>query len=112
MVEESLKALSGAEAPPARDHLVETAVLARIERRRFHRALERTAALALAGAAILALVMPGLGQFWPAELPLGALLPKGLVQPQMLPSVVNSNLALGMVMTVACLFLPWRRLLG
>jgi len=75
------------------------------QRRRRRRA--RNAALALAAAAILALVMPGLGKLWPAELPLGALLP-GL--PRTLPSAINTNLALGVAMAVACLFLPWWRL--
>lgn len=107
MVEEALKVLSAAEAPPARDRLFEIAVMARIERRRFHRTLARNAALALVAAAILALVMPGLGKLWPAEVPLGALLP-GLART--LPSAINTNLALGMAMAAACLFLPWWRL--
>jgi len=110
MVENALKALSAAEAPPARDRLFEIAVLARIERRRFHRTLVRNAALALAAAAILALVRPGLDRLWPAELPLGAFLPGGLALRHILPSAINTNLALGMVLAAACLFLPWWRL--
>ena len=48
-------------APPARDPAFELAVLARIEQRRFRRALMLNLALALAASLLLALVMPMLG---------------------------------------------------
>jgi hypothetical protein len=110
MLEDALKALSAAEAPAARDRLFELAVMAQIERRRFHRVLVRNAALTLTLAAILALVMPGLDWLWPTELPLGALLPNGMAPTQFVPPVINADLALGMALAVACLFLPWWRL--
>lgn len=110
MVEDALKALSAAEAPPTRDRLFEIAVLARIERRRFHRTQVRNAALALGVGVILALARPSLDRLWPAQLPLHAFLPAGLTLPHILPSAINTNLALGMVLAAACLFLPWWRL--
>ena len=100
MLEDTLKALSAAAAPPARDLAFEIAVMARIERRRFHRALARNAALALAAGVILALVMPGLAPLWQAGFAAGSwmLLP-GLPAP----------LTLGLVLTAASIALPWWR---
>jgi hypothetical protein len=110
MLEDALKAVSAADAPAQRDRLFEIAVMARIERRHFHRVLARNAALALALTAILVLVAPGLDRLWPTELPLGALLPGDLALLHILPLAINAHLALGMALTAACLFLPWRRL--
>jgi hypothetical protein len=71
MVEEALKALSSADAPPTRDYLFEITVMVRIESRRFYWALARSVGLTLAATAILVLVAPRFERLWPAELPLG-----------------------------------------
>ena len=104
MIEDALKALSAADAPPARDQAFEIAVMARIERHRFRRALARNAALVLAASLVLALVMPVLAPLWQDWFTAGR---------TMLPPGVPPNLALGFVLTAASLaMLPWLRRLA
>ncbi len=64
MDEAELKALWARDAVPARDLSFELAVMARIEQRRFRRALTVNVALAAAGALLLALLMPALQTVW------------------------------------------------
>ena len=100
MIEEALKAMSAADAPPAHDPAFEIAVLARIERRRFHRALLRNAAVTLASAMVLVLTMPQLAPLWQAGVAAGS---------RMLPSDLPPHLVPGLFLTAAFLALPWWR---
>jgi hypothetical protein len=101
MLEDALKALSDADAPPARDNGFEIAALARMERRRFHRSLMRGGLLTVAAILALALVMPGLALVWQAIADAsGPIAPHG----------VQMQLAQGIALTVASLaLLPWWR---
>lgn len=98
MLEDALKTLCAADAPPARDLAFEIAVMARIERRRFHRALARNTALMLAAALVMALAMPALAPLWQAGLTAGSRM-VGLPAP----------LFLGLVLTAGGATLPWWR---
>jgi hypothetical protein len=64
MDDTELKALLAMDAPPARDLRFELAVMARIERQAFHRALLRNAGVAALVALVLALVAPSLEAVW------------------------------------------------
>jgi len=60
-VESQLAALMASGAPPARDMRFELAVMARIERHRFHRELAISAAIAAGAGALLFWLAPLLG---------------------------------------------------
>jgi len=64
MDDTELKALLAQDAPPARDFSFELAVMARIERHAFHRALLRNAGLAGLAALVLVLLAPSLETVW------------------------------------------------
>ena len=64
MDDTELKALLTQNAPPPRDVRFELAVMARIERKAFHRALWRNAGVAALAALVLALVAPSLETVW------------------------------------------------
>ena len=64
MDDTKLKALWAQDAVPARDLSFELAVMARIEQRRFGRAIATNVALAAAIALLLALLMPILQTIW------------------------------------------------
>ena len=84
MDDTELKALLMQNAPPARDLRFELAVMTRIERQAFHRALLRNAGAAALAALVLAVVAPSLETLW---------------QQNFAPAV--SNLALAMLLAVA-----------
>ena len=64
MIESELKALWAQDAVPERDLSFEFGLMARIEQRRFRRAVALNAALAACGALLLAILMPALQTFW------------------------------------------------
>jgi hypothetical protein len=67
MLDEKLRALMAMDAPAARDPSFQLAVMARIEQRRFHRAILVNVTVALAVALVLALAMPVLQPLWQAK---------------------------------------------
>lgn len=97
---ETMAAMLMSDAPAAHDMAFDIAVLARMERRRFHRAVMARLALALAAGVLLALVMPPLAPLWQVSLAAGA---------RILPSGLPPHLVLGLVVTAAFLALPWWR---
>jgi len=89
------------DTPPARDAAFEIAVLERIERRRFHRAVLERSVLALAATLVLGLVMAPLQPVWQAGL---------AVAGHMLPQGPSMELVLGLVLMAASAALSvWRR---
>lgn len=97
---EQMAAMLMADAPAARDMAFEIGVLARMERRRFHRAVAVRLALALAASLLLALVMPPLAPLWQVSLTAAI---------RMLPQGFSVNLALGILLMAASAALPWWR---
>jgi hypothetical protein len=69
MDDTELKALLAVDMPPAHDFRFELAVMARIERRAFHRALWRNAGIAALAALVLALIAPSLEVVWRQTVP-------------------------------------------
>lgn len=67
MIDDDLRNLVAADAPPARDPAFELAVMARIERRQFHHALLQYAGISLVLALVLAFAAPMLQQIWQRE---------------------------------------------
>ena len=66
-----MAAMLAADAPAARDHAFEIAVLTRIEQRRFRRGVAVNVALAVAASILLGLVMPDIESFWQAHIAAG-----------------------------------------
>ena len=62
-----IAAMLAADAPAARDLAFEIAVMAKIEQRRFRRGVALNIALGVAAVLLLALVMPGIQNFWQAR---------------------------------------------
>jgi len=86
---EQIAKLLAADAPAARDHAFQLAVMAKIEQRRFRRGLVLNVALTLAATLLLAVVMPGLEPLL-----------------QQMSFELNSNLAI-MALVIASVALPW-----
>ena len=105
MIEDVLKAMSAADAPPPRDRAFEIAVMVRLERYRFHRAVMRNAVVTVAVMIVLALVMPQMA-------PLADMFGKISVPGGLVPPGTDDRLVLGIVLTLASLPLPWRMLRG
>lgn len=96
-----MAAMLAADAPAARDALFEIAVLGRIERRAFHRALAQRVVMAAIAASLLGLIMPPLLPLWQQGLEAGA---------QMIPHGGTANLVIGLLLMAASAALPfWRR---
>ncbi len=68
MIDDALKALVVAGEPSAKDMAFELAIMARIERHQFRRALLVNAAVSVALALVLAFAAPALQQIWQTEL--------------------------------------------
>ncbi len=86
---EQIAKLLAADAPAARDHAFQLAVMAKIEQRRFRRGLVLNVALTLAATLLLAVVMPGLEPLL-----------------QQMSFELNSNLAIT-ALVIASVALPW-----
>jgi hypothetical protein len=67
-VEKAVAALLKEGAPPERDVAFALAVMARIERKQFRRTLLLNVALMIAGAILLALLLPPIERIWPTTL--------------------------------------------